>query len=204
MADGLYRPDDPVARILRTSLYFSVTGQLPLLSEALETYQGNRGLKYKIQENESAIPQGLGNEMVYSLPSQVLFDLGRAEIKPEAIPYLEEAIQEIKSVMSDLPNSQIRIEGYTDNLPIHNWQFQSNWELSAARAISVVRYLIEVHSFPPEKLQAMGYGEYNPVAPNDTPENRQKNRRVEIKIVRNPPVSVSATSATQTPAVSQE
>jgi len=166
---------------------FSITGQLPLLTEALEAFQSDRGLKYPLREDETAIPQGIGtSEFIFSLPSQVLFDLGRAEIKPEAVPYLEEAVKKIKEMLVYYPDTQIRVEGYTDNLPIHNWRYRSNWELSADRAISVVRYLIEEHSFPPEQLQAMGYGEYMPIVPNDTPENRQKNRRVEIKLVKGP------------------
>ncbi|MBZ0266108.1 OmpA family protein [bacterium] len=168
---------------------FSVTGQLPLLTEALQSFQNEEGQKYRIAEDQSSIPPG-NAEVIFTLPSQVLFDLGKAELKPEALPFLQDAVKKMKTVFKDAPDSQIRVEGYTDNLPIHNWRYKSNWELSAARAISVVRYLIEEHSFPPEQLQAMGYGEYNPVAPNDTPDNRQRNRRVELKIVK-PPSSVS-------------
>ncbi|HPZ81513.1 MAG TPA: OmpA family protein, partial [Candidatus Atribacteria bacterium] len=70
------------------------------------------------------------------------------------------------------------------DLPIHTSQFPSNWELSAARAIAVLRYLVEEKGLPPERLMAVGYGEYRPLAPNVDEEHRQKNRRVEIVILR--------------------
>jgi len=73
------------------------------------------------------------------------------------------------------------VEGHTDNLPIHTERFHSNWELSAARAISVIKYLHQ-NGIPQERLSALGYGEYRPVAPNDTPEHRSLNRRIEILI----------------------
>ncbi|MDP8205834.1 MAG: OmpA family protein [Candidatus Electryonea clarkiae] len=168
---------------------FSITGQLPLLSEALERYQEQQinpsiGEEMKPEEQGIEKTQGDTGEVIIYLPSKVLFDLGKANLKPVAYKVLHEAVEEIKNQIADSPDAQIRVEGYTDNIPIYNWRFKSNWELSAVRAVSVVQYLIEVESFPPYRLQAMGYGEYNPVAPNDTPENRQKNRRVELKIVK--------------------
>jgi len=164
---------------------FSVTGQLPLLSEALEAYQQEKvhtgDITASRLDDASQISEG---ETIISIPSQVLYDLGQSDLKEAAVPYLENAVDSLKTILSADPNAQIRIEGYTDNIPIHNWRFRDNWELSAMRAISVVKYLIENHQFDPTRLQAMGYGEYNPVATNDTPLNRQKNRRVEIKVVK--------------------
>jgi len=78
-------------------------------------------------------------------------------------------------------DNQIRIEGHTDDLPIHNSVFPSNWELSSARAISVLRYFIQ-KGIEPQRLAAVGYGEYHPLVPNTSPENRARNRRVEIYI----------------------
>jgi chemotaxis protein MotB len=72
----------------------------------------------------------------------------------------------------------------TDNVPIRFAKFTSNWELSTARALSVVKFIIDRYSFSPDQLQAMGYGEYKPIVPNDSPENKAKNRRVEIKLVK--------------------
>jgi len=81
----------------------------------------------------------------------------------------------------------IRIEGHTDNVPIKTSMFRSNWELSTARAISVVRYFTEElpadQHIEPRKFEVSGYGEYHPIAPNDTPQNKQKNRRIELTIL---------------------
>ena len=167
---------------------FSVTGQLPLLSEALQAYQTKETLRAEaLPESQTTVtPTPDNSEVTLSIPSEILFDLGQADLKPQAMKYLEEAIDSIKTILVDDPTAQIRIEGYTDDIPIHNWRFKNNWELSAARAISVVRFFIEEEQFDPTKLQAMGYGEYNPLVPNDSPLNRQKNRRVEIKVVKVP------------------
>jgi chemotaxis protein MotB len=74
----------------------------------------------------------------------------------------------------------VRVEGHTDNVSIHTKRFPSNWELSIARAVSVVKHFAEVNQIDPQRLSAVGYGKSRPVAPNDTPSNRAKNRRVEI------------------------
>ena len=79
---------------------------------------------------------------------------------------------------------QIRIEGHTDNLPINTPEFPSNWELSTARAVNVVKYMIEKHNFSPYIMSAAGYSEYRPVAPNDSIKNRALNRRVDIIILK--------------------
>jgi chemotaxis protein MotB len=165
---------------------FSITGQMPMLTGILTEYHMQRSGGYPMETLLDYQQMAAGGEMIISIPSQVLFDLGKAEIKPQALPYLRTAVDSLNRMLEFDPEAQVRIEGYTDDIPIHTWRFRNNWELSVARAISVVRYLIEIEQFPPDRLQAMGYGEYNPVAPNDTPENRQRNRRVEIKVVRSP------------------
>jgi chemotaxis protein MotB len=81
-----------------------------------------------------------------------------------------------------MPN-HMRVEGHTDNVPINTSEFRSNWELSVRRATEVVRYLIEQHGFPPERISASGYAEYRPIASNDTAEDRAMNRRIEIIII---------------------
>ncbi len=78
----------------------------------------------------------------------------------------------------------VRIEGHTDNVPIKNMEFKSNWELSARRATEVVRYLIEKHRFPADRISVSGYAEYRPIAANDSPRNRAVNRRIEIIILK--------------------
>lgn len=110
---------------------------------------------------------------------QVLFDLGRADIKPEA----RQILRRLLPILSVLPNP-IRIEGHTDNLPINTLQFPSNWELSTHRATNVIRFLTEQEELNPRQLSAAGYGEFRPVVPNTSPENRALNRRVDIVIMR--------------------
>lgn len=77
----------------------------------------------------------------------------------------------------------LRVEGHTDNVPIHNAEFDSNWELSAARATRIARLLLELNAVPPERLSAAGYAEYHPVASNDTAEGRAENRRVDVVVL---------------------
>jgi len=103
----------------------------------------------------------------------VYFESGKAEITEQA----KLIFDRIAPVLLKIPN-EIIIEGHTDSIPIHNPQFDSNWELSTARATNVVKYFVKEKHFPPNRLSAIGYGEYKPIASNDTPEGRQKNRRV--------------------------
>ncbi len=114
--------------------------------------------------------------LLIRIDSPVLFDLGKANIKPNAYPILDKVVE-----MTRDWDNEIRIEGHTDDLPIHNSRFPSNWELSAARALSVLRYFIG-KGIEPQRLAAVGYGEYHPLVPNSSPENRARNRRVEIYI----------------------
>lgn len=116
--------------------------------------------------------------MVIHFTDRVLFDTGRAELKPEARELLLVLARQLK----DLPHA-IRVEGHTDNVPIHNALYASNWELSAARAVRVVRFLIETGGIDPRRLAAVGYGEYRPIASNDTAEGRARNRRVDIVLL---------------------
>jgi len=117
--------------------------------------------------------------VVLSIQDTALFPLASAELTPEA----KEIVHRVGLILLQTTN-YIRIEGHTDNLPIHNARFPSNWELSVARSCSVVQQLIRDLNFPPERLSATGYGEYRPVATNDTPEGRQQNRRVDFIILR--------------------
>ncbi len=114
--------------------------------------------------------------LLIRIDSPVLFDLGKAQIKPEAYPVLDKVIE-----MTRDWDNEIRIEGHTDDLPIHSSRFPSNWELSAARALSVLRYFLK-NGIEPQRLAAVGYGEYHPLVPNTSAENRARNRRVEIYV----------------------
>lgn len=108
----------------------------------------------------------------------VLFAVGEAKLTSEA----ESALDEVAKLLKTLPND-ILVEGHTDNLPITGGPYPSNWELSIARAFSVIDYFIS-QGISPERIIAAGYGEYHPLYPNDTPEHRGLNRRIEINILR--------------------
>lgn len=113
------------------------------------------------------------------LTESSLFEGGTDKLLPEAHPVLDE----IAIVLKDLPNS-LRVEGHTDNIPVRTAQFPSNWDLSSARAIRILKYFFERHGFDPSKLSAAGYGEFRPVETNDTPVGRAKNRRVDIMVMQ--------------------
>jgi len=115
------------------------------------------------------------------LANPVLFGSGDNELKSSAIAVLHQ----VAELLMDIPNA-VLVEGHTDDIPITGGKFHSNWELSAARAFSVIRYFIEKEHLSPERLSAVGYGEYKPLYPNDSEENRAKNRRIEINIIRIP------------------
>lgn len=115
---------------------------------------------------------------VITLPDALLFDSGRAELKPQSKEVLAKLAEKLKGI----PN-RISVEGHTDNVPIRSETIRSNWELSTLRALSVVHFLIET-GISPDRLSATGYGEYRNIADNSTPEGRAKNRRVEIVLLR--------------------
>lgn len=132
--------------------------------------------------------------VVLSLSERVLFPSGSSDLGDSARTLLDT----LSLLVSRLPN-EVRVEGHTDNVPIHAGRFGSNWELSAARATSVVRYMIENHLLPPYQLSAAGYAEFRPLAPNDSPEHRSMNRRVDFVILAAiPPSPVEASSQGET------
>jgi chemotaxis protein MotB len=116
--------------------------------------------------------------IVLSLPDLVLFESGAATLRAEAMPFL----QSLAEVLIEL-DRQVKVQGHTDNVPIRSAQFPSNWELSAIRAVMVVRALGELYGVPAQNLSAVGYADSRPVTDNETPENRAKNRRVEIVVL---------------------
>ena len=116
--------------------------------------------------------------LVIHIVESALFDEGSASLKPKALEVLDEIADEI----SGRPN-HIRVEGHTDDRPIVTPVYPSNWELSSARATAVVRYYTENHQIPPGRISALGYGEYRPVLPNNSVENRARNRRVDVVIL---------------------
>jgi chemotaxis protein MotB len=131
--------------------------------------EGNLEKSLTIREDERGIILGL-NENIF-------FDLGSGELKSDSRPVL----QELAGILTKIP-SHIVIEGHTDNIPIKSSKYGSNWELSTQRAVSVVRFFVEQKGMSPTQFSATGYGEYKPLVDNNTPENRAKNRRVDIVI----------------------
>jgi chemotaxis protein MotB len=118
--------------------------------------------------------------MVLQLPNDVLFDTAKTDIKPAG----REALEKIASVLRTVQGHDFQVAGDTDNVPIETTQFPSNWELSAGRALVVVHFLIG-HLMDPTTLSAAGYGEFDPVASNDTAAGRARNRRTEITVQPN-------------------
>jgi chemotaxis protein MotB len=124
--------------------------------------------------------------LVMRLSEKALFDSGVAAVSPEAYPLLGK----IGAIIAKTAYF-IRIEGHTDNLPIHTQVFPSNWELSTARAVNVLRYFIETHKIDPQRLAAVGFAEYQPLTSNNTQPNQSKNRRVEIIFIKQDPQQTS-------------
>lgn len=117
--------------------------------------------------------------LVITFLAEVLFDSGEAKLRDDSLPILNK----VAGVLQEkFPSNKIGIEGHTDNQPIKYSSWESNWELSAHRALSVLEYLSS-QGVDPQRLSATGYGKYHPVATNETDEGRQLNRRVEIVIV---------------------
>lgn len=117
--------------------------------------------------------------LIIRFTGRSLFDLGRAVLRPDALEVLEHISEQIQ----DIPNF-VLAEGHTDDWPISTPEFPTNWELSTARATTVIRYFIEEKKLEPYRFSAAGYGEYHPIRPNDTTENRALNRRVDLVILR--------------------
>jgi len=116
--------------------------------------------------------------IVLVLPNDVLFESGSAELGDAG----RATLTNVAAALSSLTDQRFQVEGHTDNVPISNDRFASNWELSTARAVSVVNLLIE-QGVAPENLSAAGFGEFSPHSPNDTDENRAQNRRIKIVLL---------------------
>ena len=116
--------------------------------------------------------------LTVSLAETGFFDPGSAVMHPESLAVVDHIAETLRPLGYNL-----RVEGHTDNIPIHTAQFPSNWELSTSRATYVLQYLISNGKVAPHRLSAVGYGEYRPVASNDTPEGRGANRRVDLVVL---------------------
>jgi len=138
-------------------------------------------VKEKIKEEglEDAIKvQVTETGIAIQIADPIGFESGSADVNPK----LYGVLKDISNVINAAPTSLIRVEGHTDNVPIHTAKYSSNWELSSARALNVVQYMANQGDVDPKRMSAIGYGEYRPVAPNDSPEHRKTNRRIELYV----------------------
>ncbi len=148
------------------------------IREMSSTYRGLvDALEAELARGEIQI-QALRGGLQVSASDQILFASGRAEIKLDGQPVLKAVAEQIRG----LSGYSVRVEGHTDDRPISTASYPSNWELSSARAVQVVRFL-ESSGVEASTLSAVGYGPYQPVATNDTVENRARNRRIEILLI---------------------
>jgi len=141
----------------------------------------NAGLKSEIAAGEIKITQ-LQGKLTVNLVDRILFDSGKAEIKTDG----RKVLDKVGGALNGLADKNVRIEGHTDDKPITGElvsKYPTNWELSTARATAVARYLQEKTKVAPQRLVAAGYGEFHPVASNETPEGRALNRRIELVLV---------------------
>jgi chemotaxis protein MotB len=156
------------------SVQEQVAQRIQNLDAAFE--QLNKALAELIAKGQVSVTlQSLG--VVIDINETLLFHSGKADLQPEALPLIDQ----IAKILVDL-RYQIQVNGFTDNVPIHNAQFDSNWDLSATRAISVVKRFV-AGGIDPTLLVGAGFGEYHPVAPNNTVEGKAANRRVSIVVV---------------------
>lgn len=138
---------------------------------------GIRGIIEREQKDISVRTERRG--VVVSIGESFLFPAGSTDIKESSMRVLGELAMFLKGI-----DNQIMIEGHSDNIPVRNSRYTSNWEISTIRAVRILRLFVGRFGIPPERLIVAGYGEYKPVRENTTPEGRAKNRRVDIVILR--------------------
>ncbi len=137
-----------------------------------------------MKELQSLIPNSFprsesskGKVVLLIVPGKVLHESGEARLKPE----MHDHLKKIAELVKRKPSMTLRVDGHTDDIPIKTTSYASNWELSAARATAVIRFLVEECEVPADRLVAGGYADTRPIAANDGRENREKNRRVEFR-----------------------
>lgn len=166
--------DDQAAKSAKEQAYMQESAQLTQVKKLLDQYIQDNGLTSELQT--VITDEGL----VLRIKDNALFLSGSAELVPES----RRMGAEIAKMLMPL-SQKIVVSGHTDNIPIHTGEFPSNWDLSAKRAVNFVKFLLAQEKLSPARFSAIGYGEFRPLATNDTEEGRVKNRRVEVLIVRN-------------------
>jgi len=176
------------------------------LKEIEETREHARRLRMALNEEIAAGSVSIeteGMKVIVHIKENASFESGFADVRPQFLPALEKIAGLITNDSGD-----VTISGHTDNVPIANERFRSNWDLSTSRAVSVAHEFMQLSDISPEKIIVTGHADTRPTAPNDTDENRARNRRVEIAIVRGKEIDEyrtrSITSASSVPATEQE
>lgn len=157
---------------LTPSLSEIKSNDLAAIAKQIGDFTAKSGMQSKIQVRSDA------ESITISLADNLLFDSGSAYLKPGS----QTVLREVAGVLGKMPN-RVRIEGHTDNVPVNSADFATNWELSAARASTVLRYLAEAGGIDPAKMFLAGYADTRPVADNGTAEGRALNRRADIVVV---------------------
>ena len=131
-------------------------------------------------EDQISVSRQGSNEVLLRINGSILFDLGKAKVSPNA----ESTLSKVNDILTANEDSisMVRVEGHTDNIPINSLEFESNWELSTFRAVNVVKWLLKNSTLSEELFSAVGYGEYHPIADNDSSKGRARNRRVDFII----------------------
>ena len=187
-------PNQPITPVNQADISHELQQQ-DLLKQEQVTLKGAQ------QHIEAALlAKGLQNSVSFKVDSRglvvsivtdkVLFDTGKADLKPVG----QEVLDAIGPALRTLPND-ISVEGHTDNVPINGGPFASNWELSAVRATTVLRYLVATDGIQESRMSATGYADTKPVAPNDTAAHQAQNRRVDIVVLSSLLTEQSATAA---------
>jgi len=158
-------------------IYEQKEKELSELDRAKRELEGS--LKKEIGDYKAKL-QMTERGLVITFVSEIFFDSGKDKVKENGKTTLNKVAEVLNR---DVPSSSVAVEGHTDNDPIKYSGWRSNWELSSARALAVLHYLVDECKVKPQRLSANGYGEFHPVAPNDSAQNKQKNRRVEIVIL---------------------
>ncbi len=154
-------------------------GRLNSLEKAKEQLEVR--LSKEISDQEVSVKM-MDRGLVITFVAEVLFDSGKAELRQSSFEKLDKIADVLNTTVKEL---SIGIEGHTDDIQIQRSGWKSNWELSSARALSVLHYMTQTRDISPGRLSATGYGEFRPLADNSTSEGRQENRRVEIVILPN-------------------
>lgn len=187
-SSGAGQPDMPANIAMAADVL--TPGQIKLDLEHIRRELA-KALAGQIERHTVSIYMGRDG-LVVSLREAGFFDSGSATPRPEALP----ALRRIAAALSRSPYD-VRIEGHTDNVPIHNAQFDSNWELSTARATRIARLFLEMKTISPDRISAAGYAEFHPVASNASVQGRAENRRVDLVILPRTVLNFSALDPAQ-------